>query len=139
MSVPVALPTPVTLGVGEQLSGHVAVVAARVLLGATRGRPTLLIGILRIARYGTRPAAITHVLRSRAIVETLSLRCASHHGCLLRSLAILLLCRWRGQHVTWRIGVHSPPPSSHAWVEADGQPVGESFDPHLLYTPIITV
>jgi len=139
VSIPVALPKPVTLTVGERLSGHVAVGTARVLLCVTRGRPALLIGILRIAQHGTRPAALTHVLRSRAIVETVSLRCASHYGCLLRSLTILLLCQWRGQRVTWRIGVHSPPPSSHAWVEADGQPVGEPFDPHLLYTPIITV
>lgn len=139
MSVPVVLPAPVTLTAGERLSGHVAVAAARVLLVATRGRPALLIGILRIAQHGTRLATITHALRSRAIVETVSLRCASHHGCLLRSLAILLLCRWRGQRVTWRMGVHSPPPSSHAWVEAGGQPVGEPFDPRLLYTPIITV
>lgn len=139
MSVPIVLPTPVTLTASEWLSGHVAVAVARMLLVATRGRPALLVGILRIAQHGTRPAIATHALRSRTIVETVSLKCASHHGCLLRSLTILLLCRWRGQRVTWRIGVHSPPPSSHAWVEADGQPVGEPFDPHRLYTPIITV
>lgn len=80
-----------------------------------------------------------HAQRARDIVETVSLRCASHHGCLPRSLAILLLCRWRGQRVTWRVGGHAPPPSSHAWVEAAGRPVGEPFDPYALYTPIVTV
>ncbi|MGH3828130.1 MAG: lasso peptide biosynthesis B2 protein [Pseudonocardiaceae bacterium] len=54
-------------------------------------------------------------------------------------MAILLLCRWRGQRVVWRVGVHSPLPSSHAWIEADGQPIGEPFDPHRLYTPFITI
>ncbi|MGH3697048.1 MAG: lasso peptide biosynthesis B2 protein [Pseudonocardiaceae bacterium] len=139
MSVPVALPVPVTLTASERLSGHAAVVAARLLLTVTRGRPAPLVTVLRIAQRGTRPATMAHAQRARAIVETVSLRCASHHGCLLRSLAILLLCRWRGRHVTWRVGVCSPPPMSHAWVEAAGQSVGEPFDPCLLYTPIITV
>lgn len=139
MSVPVVLPPPVALTAGERLSGHAAVVAARLLLTVTRGRPAPLVTVLRIAQHGTRPGTITHAQRARAIVETVSLRCASHHGCLLRSLAILVLCRWCGQCVTWRVGVHSPPPTSHAWVEAAGQPVGEPFDPCLLYTPIITV
>lgn len=133
------LPAPVALTAGERLSGHVAVAVARLLLAATRGRPARLISILRIAQHGIQPTTTAHAQRARAIVETVSLRCASHHGCLPRSLAILLLCRWRGQRVTWRVGVHSPPPSSHAWVEAAGQPVGEPFDPHRLYTPIITV
>jgi hypothetical protein len=139
VNVPVALPAPVTLTAGERLSGHAAVVAARLLLAVTRGRPAPLVTVLRIAQHGTRPATIAHAQRARTIVETVSLRCASHHGCLLRSLAILLLCRWCGQRVTWRVGVHSPPPTSHAWVEAAGLPVGEPFDPCLLYTAIITV
>jgi hypothetical protein len=35
--------------------------------------------------------------------------------------------------------VHSPPASTHAGIEVDGQPIGEPFDPHLLYTAIIAV
>ncbi len=139
MSVLVVLPAPITLTAGERLSGHVVVAATRLLLATTRGRPARLIGILRMVQHGSRPATTAQAQRARAIVETISLRCASHHGCLPRSLAILLLCRWRGQRVTWRVGVHSPPPSSHAWIEAAGQPVGEPFDPRRFYSAIITV
>jgi hypothetical protein len=73
------------------------------------------------------------------VVETVSLRCASPHGCLPRSIAVLLLCRWRGYRASWCVGVHSPPASSHAWIEVTGRPVGEPFPPRDFYTPIITV
>lgn len=71
-------------------------------------------------------------------MTTVSLRCASGHGCLRRSLAVTLLCRLRGTRVTWRVGFRSPPPQAHAWVEAGGEPVRETVDPRLIYSPIIT-
>lgn len=77
--------------------------------------------------------------RAWGIVTTVSLRCASGHGCLLRSVAIIVLCRLSGTHATWRAGFRSPPPQSHAWVEAGGRPVCETVDPGAIYTPIITV
>lgn len=84
------------------------------------------------------PAALSP-RRARRVVETVSLRCAGPYGCMPRSLAIVLLCYGRGQRVTWRVGVHSPPVSAHAWVEAGGEPVGEPFDPRLLYVPVIEI
>jgi hypothetical protein len=81
------------------------------------------------------PAAVA----ARAAVTTVSLRAASDHGCLLRSVATACACRLQGHAVTWRIGVMSPPPTCHAWVEAADTPVGELFDPRALYTPIITI
>lgn len=139
MSTPVALPAPVPLSIGERVAGHLAVTTARLLLTVTRGRPALLVRLLAVAGRGAQPGTVAAGERARAIVETVSLRCASHHGCLLRSLAVWLLCRGHGQRVTWRVGVHSPPTATHAWIEINGHPIGEPFDPHRLYTPIITI
>ncbi|MFH9561585.1 lasso peptide biosynthesis B2 protein [Streptomyces globisporus] len=35
----------------------------------------------------------------------------------------------RGCWPTWCIGVRTSPFAAHAWVEADGQPVGETYPP----------
>ena len=143
MSVPVALPVPESISLDERIDGLIAVGAARLLLLATRNRPDRLAHVLHVVGCGGRsdwsPIARYVAERAREVVEAVSLRCASHHGCLPSSVAVLLLSRWHGYTLTWRIGVHSPPPSSHAWVEFDNQPIGEPFDPQQLYTPIITV
>jgi hypothetical protein len=52
---------------------------------------------------------------------------------------LVSLCRLLGTCVTWRVGFRSPPPQSHAWVEAGAEPVRETVDPRLIYQPIITV
>jgi hypothetical protein len=139
VSIPVVLDLPVPLTVTERLRGMAAVAAASVILTATRARPARIRAVLRLLNTGAVPAPLAFAQRCRAIVTTVSLRAASDHGCLSRSLAVLLACRLSGRTVTWRVGVLSPPPSSHAWVEADDTPVGERFDPRLLYSPIITV
>lgn len=47
-------------------------------------------------------------------------------ACLPRSLAIVLLCRFRGAWPTWCAGVRRAAPfSAHAWAEVDGCSVGE--------------
>lgn len=143
MSVPVALPVAVPISSSERINGLAAVGAARLLLIAARNRPDRLARALQLVGRGARsewsPIARYVAERARKVVEAVSLRCASHHGCLLRSVAVLLLTRWHGYSLTWQIGVHSPPPSSHAWVTFNGQPIGEPFDPLQLYTPIITL
>lgn len=94
---------------------------------------------LRALHHGSREADRHRTERAFAVVTTLSLRCASGHGCLRRSLAVILLCRLSGMRATWRVGFRSPPPQAHAWVEAGGQPVCEIVDPRTIYTPMITV
>ncbi|MGH3939612.1 MAG: lasso peptide biosynthesis B2 protein [Pseudonocardiaceae bacterium] len=44
-------------------------------------------------------------------------------------------CRLWGLRATWRVGFRSPPPPSHAWVEAGGEPVCETVDPRTSYIP----
>ncbi|MPZ84832.1 MAG: lasso peptide biosynthesis B2 protein [Actinophytocola sp.] len=87
---------------------------------------------------GSREADRHQAERAFAIVTTVSLRCASGHGCLRRSLAIIVLCRLWGVRATWRVGFRSPPPH-HAWVEAGGEPACETVDPRTIYAPMITV
>lgn len=84
---------------------------------------------------GAVPATRGTVLDAHAAVTTVSLRCASPYGCLLRSVAVMLLCRLHGECPRWVVGFSSPPPASHAWVETAEGPVGEPVDPRDHYTP----
>lgn len=116
-----------------------AVAASTLLLVVTRARPHRIRRILSVLQRGTSEADLRQATRALAIVTTVSLRCASGHGCLRRSLATVLLCRIWGVRATWLVGFRSPPPQSHAWVEAGGEPVCETVDPRTIYNPMITV
>lgn len=139
MSAPIALAPPRVLSVGEWSAGLFAVAGASLLLVLTRARPIRLRRVLRLLGWGSSDVHPCRVERVWDIVTTVSLRCASAHGCLRRSVAIIVLCRLSGAHATWRVGFRSPPPQTHAWVEASGHPVRESVDPRTIYTPILTV
>ncbi|MBD0672607.1 lasso peptide biosynthesis B2 protein, partial [Streptomyces sp. CBMA156] len=83
------------------------------------------------------PAGHAEALAARQAVVALSMRCAGQ-GCLQRSIAAALLCRTRGSWPTWRTGVRTAPFRAHAWIEADGTPVGEP--PEIAhFHPMITV
>jgi ATP-binding cassette, subfamily B, bacterial len=71
------------------------------------------------------PATRADVLAARASVCSVSARCRTQEGCLRRSLAVAMLCRLRGTSAGWCTGFASDPFRAHAWVEVDGQPVGE--------------
>ncbi|MBD1372841.1 lasso peptide biosynthesis B2 protein [Hazenella sp. IB182357] len=49
-------------------------------------------------------------------------------ACLENSLALFLWTTSKGEAINWCVGVRLAPFSSHAWIEVDGQPVGESID-----------
>ena len=119
--------------------GLLAVAAATLLLTFTRALPHRIRRVPGVLRRGSYEANPPQVERAYEIVTTVSLRCASGHGCLHRSLAIVMLCRMRGARAIWRVGFRSPPSESHAWVEAAGEPVCETVDPRTVYTPIMTV
>ncbi|MGH9215459.1 MAG: lasso peptide biosynthesis B2 protein [Acidimicrobiales bacterium] len=113
--------------------------ATTLLLALTRARPQRIRRILSVLGRGSLEADRRQAERAFAIVTTVSLRCASGHGCLRRSLAIIVLCRLWGVRATWQVGFRSPPPQSHAWVEAGGEAVCETVDPRTIYTTMITV
>ncbi len=80
--------------------------------------------VLTTLRKGSRPAHYSETLVDRDDVVSASLTCAGE-GCLPRSLAVCFLGRIHGRWPTWCTGVRMEPFRAHAWVEADGQPVGE--------------
>ncbi|MGH8901238.1 MAG: lasso peptide biosynthesis B2 protein [Egibacteraceae bacterium] len=51
----------------------------------------------------------------------------------------LLLCAARRRGVRWCLGVRISPFESHAWIEADGQAVGERADVARTYWPVAEV
>ncbi|MEU9287513.1 lasso peptide biosynthesis B2 protein [Streptomyces sp. NPDC048275] len=134
MSTPAALETQGQLPVRRRLATHVAVAVARVL---TALPPRRIRAALRLARLGAVPATVTQAQAARDAVVAVSTRCAGQ-GCLQRSLATALLCRLGGTWPTWCTGVRTAPFRAHAWVEADGAPVGENTPPGY-YTPTLTV
>lgn len=139
MSRTVVLPEPARLSLSERLAGHAAVAAARLVCAATAARPARLRRLLAPLMAGGLPASEAQASRARQVVETVSYTCASPHGCLLRSVAIVLVCRSRGRRVTWRLGMTGSPPACHAWIEAGGKPVGEPVDPRPVYESLVTI
>lgn len=139
MSAPIVLAPRCALSIGERCAGLLAVTVASLLLVLTRARPNQFRRVLRLLGRGDREAHPRRAERAWDIITTVSLHCASGHGCLRRSVAVIVLCRLSGTHATWRVGFRSPPPQTHAWVEADGHPVRESVDPRTIYTPILTL
>ena len=119
-----------------------------------RQRPAALIavGVARVLAHLSprRIRAVLTVLRRRAAPATVQQATAAHDAvlavsvlsggryCLQRSLAITLLCRLRGVWPTWCTGVRTAPFVAHAWVEADGQPIGEPQGPGY-YRPLIVI
>ncbi|CAL9657862.1 hypothetical protein SUDANB105_06877 [Streptomyces sp. enrichment culture] len=121
-------------GLGTRLTAHAAVAAARLL---ARLPPRRLRVVLGLVRRGARPARFEEALRARREVTAVSTLCAGRY-CLQRSLATALLCRMRGHWPTWCSGVRTSPFGAHAWVEAEGRPVGEPRD-IATYRPMVTV
>lgn len=134
MSAPLALEGRRTLRPRQRLAARLAVAAARPLAALP---PRRIRTALRLLRTGAHPATAAQAQAARDAVVTVSTRCAGQH-CLQRSLATALLCRMTGSWPTWRTGVRTAPFRAHAWVEADGRPVGEPH-PAGYYTPTLTV
>jgi len=106
----------------RRVLGLAAVTVAR---GLALLPPKRIRQVLGVVRRGARPASHDEALRARNLVTTVSVRCAGRY-CLDRSLATALLCRASGTWPRWCAGVRTTPPfASHAWVEAEGRPVGE--------------
>lgn len=128
MTVPEAVfHHPRAVPLRRRVPTRLAVGAARLL--ATQS-PHRIRAVLRLLRRGARPATFEQAAAARDAVVAVSLTCAAREGCLPRSLATILLCRLRGQWPTWCVGARRLPPfGAHAWVEADGVPVGEDYPP----------
>ncbi|MEV0087335.1 lasso peptide biosynthesis B2 protein [Saccharopolyspora sp. NPDC050642] len=134
MSMPVTLAEQHRLPWRRRLLPLLAVALARPLASI---RPARLRRVLEFARRGAAPATADQALAARQAAVSVSLRCAGR-GCLQRSIATALLCRARGTWPTWCTGVRTQPFAAHAWIEADGQLIGESH-PKGHYRPLLTI
>lgn len=130
MSMSVASGGSATLSWHRHLTARAAAVAARALI---RLPPRRLRRFLEVTGAGTRPATVDQALAARSAVVAVSSRCAGQ-GCLQRSVATVLLCQLRGVRPDWCTGVRTRPFVAHAWVEVDGEPVGEGDDVALYHT-----
>lgn len=69
-------------------------------------------------------AGYDQALQWRNAVNSVSPRCAGN-GCLQRSIAVVLMAATAGRSVQWKAGFRTEPFLAHAWVEVNGEPVGE--------------
>lgn len=134
MSAPVTLSERRQLPMRQRILPLLAVAVARPLAAV---KPARLRQFLEFARRGANPARPEQALRAREQVVAVSLRCAGN-GCLQRSIATALLCRAHGSWPTWCTGVRTHPFAAHAWVEAQGGPVGEPH-PKGHYKPLLRI
>jgi transglutaminase superfamily protein len=111
---------------------YAVVGAARLLAAQPPGRIRAVLGQLH---RGATPATFDQAKAARDTVVAVSLHCAAREGCLARSIATVLLCRLGGRWATWCVGARRMPPfGAHAWVEAEGRPVGEDYPPDYFRT-----
>ncbi|MEU6073913.1 lasso peptide biosynthesis B2 protein [Micromonospora sp. NPDC047074] len=115
--------TPVKVPVMTRLAIRAVVRVARVV---SKQKPARLRRFLTAASRGSRPGTYTDVSRARNEILTVSTTCRGSSACLIRSTAVVLLCRLRGSWADWCVGVMAEPPfQAHAWVEAEGRIVDE--------------
>ncbi|MGW1245810.1 lasso peptide biosynthesis B2 protein [Streptomyces bobili] len=123
MTTPSALERPTGVPLARRLAARLVLIPAVALAMLPPRRIRTVLGILR---RGAAPASTAQAQDARDAMCAASLHCAGPKGCLPRSLGAALLCRLRGTWPTWCAGVRVVPPfTAHAWIEADGGPVGE--------------
>jgi hypothetical protein len=115
--------------------------AALVAVGAARALahlpPRRIRTVLTLLRHHATPATYHQAQDALDAVLAVSVLYGGRY-CLQRSLATTLLCRLRGVWPTWCAGVRTAPFIAHAWVETDGQLVGEPQGSGY-YRPLITI
>ncbi|GAA3580872.1 MULTISPECIES: lasso peptide biosynthesis B2 protein [Streptomyces] len=123
MTTPSALERPTGVPLGRRLAARLVLLPAVALALLPPRRMRAVLGVLR---RGAAPATGAQAQQARDAMCAVSLRCTGPKGCLPRSLGAALLCRLRGTWPTWCTGVRVVPPfTAHAWIEAEGRPVGE--------------
>ncbi|MEU9121142.1 lasso peptide biosynthesis B2 protein [Streptomyces sp. NPDC048506] len=124
MTTPEAVPyRPESFPFGRRWAARFAVGCAHLLATQPPGR---ICTVLRWLRRGARPTSLRQATAARDTVLAVSLSCGGQKGCLPRSLGTVLLCRMRGEWAVWCVGARKRPPfAAHAWVEAEGELVGE--------------
>jgi hypothetical protein len=121
----------------RRIRAVVALTAARILIRYRS--PGGIRRAFERLRRNCGPADAAEAHRAYQTIVTISPRCGGREACLLRSVAVALLCRLDGVWATWVVGVRTSPFESHAWIEADGLPIDEEIDVRRTYVPIMSV
>ncbi|MCP2343812.1 lasso peptide biosynthesis B2 protein [Actinomadura rupiterrae] len=124
MTMPMTLEPTGRVPWRRRLAARLAVAVARPVSALP---PAKLRAVLAAVSKGARPAGADRAEAARAAVVTVSVRCAGQ-VCLQRSVATALLCRLGGTWPDWCTGVRLHPFKAHAWVEAEGRPIGENAE-----------
>ena len=124
MGSPVYMEQRIKLGVLEGLLARISSVSAYWLI---KMKPSRLEWVMRHVAVLNGVADYAKVEYLRTAVNSVSARCAGN-GCLQRSVAVMLLARLYRISLIWRCGFRTKPFIAHAWVESDGQPVGENIE-----------
>ncbi|MEV0254076.1 lasso peptide biosynthesis B2 protein [Streptomyces sp. NPDC050732] len=123
MTTPSALERPTGVPFARRLAARLVLLPAVVLSFLP---PRRIRAVLAVVRRGAAPATAAQAKSARDAMCAVSLLCAGPKGCLPRSLGAALLCRLTGGWATWCTGASVVPPfNAHAWIEAEGRPVGE--------------
>jgi hypothetical protein len=136
MTTPSALERPTGVPFTRRLAARLVLPPA-VLLSLLP--PRRIRAVLSAVRRGAPPATAAQAKNARDAMCGVSLLCAGPKGCLPRSLGAALLCRLTGSWPTWCTGASVVPPfNAHAWIEAEGRPIGEGA-PDGYFTRLLTV
>ncbi|MEU9981562.1 lasso peptide biosynthesis B2 protein [Streptomyces sp. NPDC050856] len=136
MTTPSALERPAGVPFTRRLAARLVLVPALLL---SLLPPRRIRAVLGLVRRGATPATAARAQGARDAMCAVSLRCAGPQGCLPRSLGAALLCRLGGTWPTWCTGARVVPPfTAHAWIEADGRPIGEGV-PDDYFTRLMAV
>ncbi|MFC5182594.1 lasso peptide biosynthesis B2 protein [Actinomadura harenae] len=124
MTMPMTLETAERVPWRRRLAARIAVAVARPVAALP---PARLGRVLTLASRRARPASAARTDEARRAVVAVSVRCAGQ-VCLQRAVATALLCRFGGTWPDWCTGVRLEPFKAHAWVEAEGRPIGENAE-----------
>lgn len=129
MTIPMALPAPPQRPpLPDRLTALAALAAATTLIRVAPLRVTLTIA--RLAKCAARrPATAAEAARLLAARDWAGQFYLGRAACLEMSLAAFLAACLRGRAVDWCMGCRFDPCESHAWIEADQQPISEPETP----------
>jgi hypothetical protein len=140
MTMPMATGPPSHVAVPDAVAAIAATVVAIVLLNMAGLERTT--AVMRRLRTGgrMRPATIDEASGACAAIDSCARWLPFRVACLERSVSAYLLLGIRGRRVGWHLGVRiAPPLVIHAWITADGQPIGQIEDIATAYRPLLTL
>ncbi|MER6917148.1 lasso peptide biosynthesis B2 protein [Streptomyces sp. NPDC000594] len=133
------LPPGTPLTGADRSAGFLGLLTALTLLRCSPFRTT--VGTARaLGHLGRTPATADQTDRLFHAVRHFARLWPGRAACLEESLAVYLAAALRGLQVTWVLGARTAPAAAHAWVEAEGEVIGQDpADRTWPYVPALKV